>query len=245
LPDLLIRLGIRNLLSQRLATLPQSPRDVPGYVAALIDEMNSSPVALCTDEANEQHYELPPAYFEMVLGKHRKYSACFWPRSAVSLDEAEAAALKTTCDRAELQDGQQILELGCGWGSLTLWMAEHFPNASITAVSNSYPQRQWIEDQLRARGLGNVRVITADMNVFEPEAAGHYDRIVSLEMFEHMRNWQCLFARLAGWLAPGGKFFYACFLSSLRPLFFQRYDLCRSPGLDGPLFFLGRSDAQL
>ena len=138
------------------------------------------------EKANEQHYELPAEFFTRCLGNRLKYSSCYWPEGTPTLDDAEVAALKITCERAELADGQHILELGCGWGSLSLWMAEHYPNARITAVSNSRPQREFIEARARERNLGNLRVLTADMNDFE--ADGRFDRIVSVEMFEHMRK---------------------------------------------------------
>lgn len=221
MPDALLRLAIRNLLSRRLATLPSVPEAIPQYAASVIDAMNDSPVAVCTRDANEQHYELPPAYFDLVLGSRRKYSACYWPPGCPSLDEAENAALHITCNRAQLEDGQRILELGCGWGSLTLWMAESYPNADITAVSNSSLQRHWILEQARTRKLLNVRVITADMNTFEPESSGSFDRIVSVEMFEHMRNWQQLLSRVAGWLKEDGRFFMHVFCHRYAPYFFN------------------------
>ena len=164
------------------------------------------PIAPLPEKANEQHYELPPEFFTAVLGPHRKYSSCFWRTETASLAEAEAAALDITCERADLSDGQDILELGCDWGSLSLWMAERFRNSRITAVSNSAPQRRFIEAEAAARGLTNLRVITADMNEFA-SAANRFDRIVSVEMFEHMRNYERLLERIASWLRPSGKLF--------------------------------------
>ena len=160
--------------------------------------------------ANTQHYELPPAFFELCLGKRLKYSSCYYTRGDESLDEAEVAMLELYDDRAELEDGQSILELGCGWGSLTLWMAERYPNAKIVAVSNSNQQRDFIESQCRQRRLLNVRVITQDVNRLELDPE-QFDRCVSVEMFEHMRNYEVLLSRIAGWLRPGGKLFVHIF----------------------------------
>lgn len=204
MPDFAIRAGIRRLCRERL--IEEFHRhDVAGFAA----RMRAGEVAPVPRKANEQHYELPPAFFGHVLGKHRKYSSCFWPEGCASLDEAEAHALTQTCERAQLTDGHDILELGCGWGSLTLWMAAHYPNSRITAVSNSAPQRRYIESQLAARNLNNVRVLTDDMNRFQ--APAQYDRIVSVEMFEHMRNYQELLARVAGWMKPDARLFIHIF----------------------------------
>jgi cyclopropane-fatty-acyl-phospholipid synthase len=178
--------------------------------AAFAAGMAALPVAVHTDAANAQHYELPPAFFGHVLGAHRKYSSCLYLRGDERLSEAEAAALTATCDMAELADGQRVLELGCGWGSLTLFMARRHPNAQITAVSNAAPQRAYIESVCAAESLTNVRVITADMNAFTAEPAA-FDRVVSVEMFEHMSNWRALLGRVRGWLAPGGKVFIHVF----------------------------------
>ncbi|MBM3345978.1 MAG: class I SAM-dependent methyltransferase, partial [Betaproteobacteria bacterium] len=168
-------------------------------------------------------------FFAAVLGRHRKYSACYWPDGVESLDSAEAEALRATCERAGIADGMDILELGCGWGSLTLWMASSYPNARITAVSNSHSQRAHIEAEAARRNLLNVRIITADMNGFEAGAA--FNRVVSVEMFEHMRNWRELFARVAGWLKPGGRFFMHVFCHRAVPYPFE---------VEGPDDWMGR-----
>ncbi|GJM24540.1 MAG: cyclopropane-fatty-acyl-phospholipid synthase [Phycisphaerae bacterium] len=210
LPDVLVRWGIRRLLKTRLEQeLGDDCEDRHERQQRFLAAMQDSPVAIVPQKANEQHYEIPARFYELVLGKHRKYSGCFWPTGTRTLDDAEAAMLKLTCKRAELADGQDILELGCGWGSLTLWMAEHFPNSTITAVSNSTSQGAFIREQCRARGLSNVTVITADMNVFSPE--GKFDRVVSVEMFEHMRNLGLLLERIASWLRDDGKLFVHIF----------------------------------
>jgi len=168
-------------------------------------ELATSPVALDADKANEQHYEVPPEFFELVLGPHLKYSSAYWPEGTRDLGDAERRMLETSCVRAGIENGQDILELGCGWGSLTLHMAQTYPDSRITAVSNSAPQRRFIE----ARAPDNVRVITADMNDFALDE--RFDRVVSIEMFEHMRNYEELLRRVAGWLQPHGRLFVHVF----------------------------------
>ena len=219
-PDAVIRSGIRRLCESRLRAIEaddceRAAEATAGFVAA----MNQAPVALVPERANEQHYEVPVEFFRLVLGPHRKYSSAWWPDGVSSLADAEAAALAQTAKRAELADGQSVLELGCGWGSLTLWMASHYPRSRITAVSNSQSQRAWIESEAARRGLGNVTVVTADMNEFR--APGRFDRIVSVEMFEHMRNWRELFARVHGWLADDGRFFMHVFCHRDVPYAFE------------------------
>ena len=211
LPDFLIRLGIRRLCAQRLRE--QSAGDSAAAwqrFRQCLDELRQSPVAIHTDAANAQHYELPPGFFELCLGKRLKYSSCYFNDAHASLDAAEEAMLALYAERAQLSDGQDILELGCGWGSLTLWMAEHFPRSRITAVSNSRPQREFIEARCRQSGFANVNVITQDVNRLQLERA-QFDRSVSIEMFEHMRNYDTLLSRIASWLRPGGKLFVHIF----------------------------------
>lgn len=211
LPDALLRQGIRRMCSYRLREELAGGLDRQAErFAERIEMLRHSPVAIHTDAANAQHYELPPAFFEQCLGKRLKYSGCYYPRGDESLEQAEEAMLLLYGQRAELADGQQILELGCGWGSLTLWMAERFPNAQITAVSNSNPQREHIEAQCKKRALFNVRVITQDVNRLELNPA-QFDRCVSIEMFEHMRNYEVLLGRVSNWLKPGGKLFVHIF----------------------------------
>jgi cyclopropane-fatty-acyl-phospholipid synthase len=176
-------------------------------------------VALLPELANEQHYEVPPALFRSVLGRHLKYSCCYWPAGVDSLDEAEAAALEQTCMRADIGNGMSVLELGCGWGSLTLWLGQHYPDSRITAVSNSRSQQAWILEQARLRGLGNIDVRVSDMNVFDTGEC--YDRVVSVEMFEHMRNYAELFRRIHGWLKPDGRFFMHIFCHRSTPYEFE------------------------
>ena len=209
-PDAAIRAGIRRLLAKRLVEIQAA--DISASADALnqfVADMRAADVAPVPELANEQHYEVPAEFFNEVLGKHRKYSACYWEDGTQDLDQAEANALEITCQRAGIKNGMDVLELGCGWGSLSLWLATNYPDSKITSVSNSSSQRRYIEQQARQRQLDNLHVITSDMNDFA--APGTYDRVVSLEMFEHMRNYQELFRRINGWLKPGGQFFMHIF----------------------------------
>jgi cyclopropane-fatty-acyl-phospholipid synthase len=209
-PDALLRQGIRRLCAQRLRDEHAGNAEAAwARFRMLLDELRQSPVAIETEAANAQHYELPAGFFELCLGKRLKYSSCYYPQGNETLDEAEEAMLSLYGERAELQDGQRILELGCGWGSLTLWMAERFPQARITGVSNSGSQREHILAQAAARGLGNVEILTCDVNRLALDQ--RFDRVVSIEMFEHMRNYQTLLERIAGWLEDDGKLFVHIF----------------------------------
>lgn len=209
-PDALTRAGIRRLCAERLRRERRGgPAERARALEALVDELSAGPIALVPEKANEQHYEMPPEFMRLALGARMKYSCAWYPRGNESLDEAEDAMLALTSDRAQLADGQDILELGCGWGSLTLWMAERFPRSRIVAVSNSAPQRRHIEEAARRRGYDNLTVVTRDMNEFDADR--RFDRVVSVEMFEHMRNYPLLMSRVAGWLNPGGKLFVHIF----------------------------------
>ncbi len=216
IPDFLIRQRIRSLLAARLREEDQ--RDPERQQQRLIDfirQLERSPVAIETAAANEQHYEVPTEFYARVLGKHLKYSSACYPHpkapAAANLDAAEARMLALTCQRARLADGDRILELGCGWGSLSLWMAANYPKARITAVSNSRTQKQHIDAQARARGLGNLEVITCDVNRLSFPAGTAFDRVVSVEMFEHMRNYETLLATVASWMAPTATLFVHIF----------------------------------
>ena len=212
LPDSVVRSGIRRLLEARLREEDKGdPEAQQAHLMRFVEELRRSPVAIATREANEQHYELPSAFFGLVLGRHLKYSSCYFKPGVTTLDAAEAEMLRLTCERAGLADGEQILELGCGWGSLTLWMAERFPRARITAVSNSRTQKQFIDARAAERGLANVEVLTRDANVLDFPPERRFDRVVSVEMFEHMRNYATLLGRIAGWLRPGGTLFVHIF----------------------------------
>ncbi|MFZ4115841.1 MAG: SAM-dependent methyltransferase [Chthoniobacterales bacterium] len=212
LPDFLIRFGIRRQLAVHLARFEKrSCEERQALLMKHIESLKQSPIAIATAEANEQHYELPTAFFEHVLGKHKKYSSGYWNEGVKSLDAAEERMLALTCERAGLADGERILELGCGWGSLTLWMASHYPHAKITAISNSQTQRAYIESELAARHLTNVTVRTVNMIDYAGEGEAAFDRVVSVEMFEHMKNYQRLLERIATWLKPGGSLFVHIF----------------------------------
>ena len=202
-PDALTRLAIRRLCASRLNSARLAAAG--GEEEAFLESLTRGPIAVATEAANEQHYEVPAEFYASVLGPWRKYSCCYWPEPTTSLADAEMSALEQTCEHAQLADGQSVLELGCGWGSLSLWMAEHYPQSQITAMSNSHSQRLYIQQQAVARGLSNLHVLTADINTFAPSAAVSYDRIVSVEMFEHLRNYTRLFEQIADWLAPSGR----------------------------------------
>ncbi len=241
LPDPLLRFGIRRLLAQRLREEDQGGAEAQlAHLQALIAELRRSPIAIETAAANEQHYEVPTRFYQLCLGPRLKYSGALWPAGVTTLAEAEERMLALYAERAQLADGQAILELGCGWGSLSLWMAERFPNSHITGVSNSRTQKEFIDAEAARRGLKNLRIITCDMNRFEPPGfnrgdeapsrletrnskpetsqslltsspTGEFDRVVSIEMFEHMKNYQRLLANVARWLRPGGQLFVHIF----------------------------------
>ena len=210
LPDWLLRLGIRRLLAQRLREENKGSAEAQrAHLLALIEELKRSPIAIETRAANEQHYEVPTRFYQLCLGPRLKYSGAFWPEGVTTLAAAEDAMLRLTCERAQIADGQDILELGCGWGSLSLWMAEYYPHASITGVSNSATQKQHIDSEIQKRGLKNLRIITCDMNQFDIDT--RFDRVVSVEMFEHMKNFERLIANISRWLKPDGLLFVHIF----------------------------------
>lgn len=209
-PDWITRRGLRLILSRSTRQrhrMGLEERDAQRR--ALIEKLKRSPVAIHTDDANRQHYEVPPAFFELVLGERLKYSCCHWPEGVQTIDEAEEAMLRLTCERAQLVDGMQVLDLGCGWGSLSLWIAEHYPNCRILAVSNSRPQVAYVKEQCRERGLDNVDGLVADVNRLELDRS--FDRVLSIEMFEHMKNYQRLMGPIASLLKPQGKLFVHVF----------------------------------
>lgn len=206
LPDPLIRWGIRRLLAERLQSEKSGGIEKQKEnVLRLVSELKRSPLAIYTEEANEQHYEVPPLFFQKVLGKHLKYSSGYWENGCRNLNEAEETMLALTCQRAEIQNGQTIMELGCGWGSLSLWMAERYPSSSITAVSNSRTQKEMIDSEIKKRDLRNLNVLTCDVNQLQIHS--QFDRVVSVEMFEHLKNYKTLFHKISGWLNPEGKLF--------------------------------------
>ena len=210
IPDYFIRQGIVRNCENRLNNENVSNTEkVSSKKQIWIEQMKESPIALVPEKANEQHYEVPPAFFEKVLGKHLKYSSGYWPDGVNSLDDSEASMLELSFKRAQLADGDSILELGCGWGSLTCYMASKLPNSKITAVSNSKDQKEHILNRCKNQGLDNIEVITADMNNFKTE--NKYDRVVSIEMFEHMRNYKKLLSKISSWLNDDGKLFIHIF----------------------------------
>ena len=220
LPDSIIRAGIRKLVATRLSDISANNCEVGSKIFAdFASNMNRANIAEVPELANAQHYEVPAEFFYQCLGTQHKYSSCFWLPETEDLDDAEILALQQTCDHADIQDGQHILELGCGWGSLSLWMATHYPNAQITGVSNSHSQRETIMQMAKSLGVTNLNIITADMNVFD--APSTYHRIVSVEMFEHMRNWQVLYGKVANWLKPNGLFFKHIFVHRNTPYLFD------------------------
>ena len=219
-PDTVIRHGIKHLLKKRIAELDTDDcQFLAERKADFIHSMRFSEIAPLPFKANEQHYEVPTEFFLKVLGSQNKYSCCYWDNDLTDLDVAETSALQITCEHADLQDGIDILELGCGWGSLTLWMARHYPNSRITAISNSHSQREYITQSACQQQLNNVRVHTCDMNDFISQKT--YDRIVSVEMFEHMRNYHSLFNRINDWLKPDGRFFMHIFCHRDLPYAFE------------------------
>jgi cyclopropane-fatty-acyl-phospholipid synthase len=219
LPDGVARAGIGWLVDRSRRRLGSGDASAERDFAAA---MEMFPIAVATEDANAQHYELPPAFFGLVLGPHRKYSCCLFTDDSTTLEQAEAAALAETAAHAGLRDGQVVLELGCGWGSLTLWMAEHYPNSEFVAVSNAGAQRSYIVAEAARRGLQNLRVLTADMNSFQADT--RFDRIVSVEMFEHMSNWPSLLRRARRWLQPDGLMFLHVFTHRTTPYRFDRAD---------------------
>jgi cyclopropane-fatty-acyl-phospholipid synthase len=219
IPDSVTLAGIDFLCARTKRRLAETPDAIE---EAFARAMTDFPVATHTDEANQQHYEVPAEFFALVLGPQRKYSSCLYPTATTDLAEAETYALAATVKHARIEDGQKILELGCGWGSLSLYLAQYFPDAEITAVSNSSSQREYILQQARKRGLSNLTVVTSDMNDFVTDK--QFDRIVSVEMFEHMSNWRTLLERTRGWLKPDGRLFLHVFTHRDRSYRFDHSD---------------------
>ncbi len=206
LPYWLLRFGIRQRVAQKLSIESSKSTD---QRSAFVDTLKESEVAVDTDKANEQHYEVPAAFYRLVLGQRFKYSSCYWPENCVTLDDAEIHALEQVAERALLEDGQNVLDLGCGWGSFTLWAAERYPNSSFLSVSNSHSQAKHIRQQAFERNLPNVEVVTSDINEFTP--GRKFDRIVSIEMLEHVRNYEEIFARISSWMERNARLFIHVF----------------------------------
>ena len=220
-PDPVLRLGSRyGAWARERAGAAGGVVAQQDRLRALVQLKSTGPVAEVPEKANEQHYELPAEFMGLILGPRRKYSGCLWPDGGGDLAGAEEAMLALSCARAGVQDGMRVLDLGCGWGSLSLWLAEHYPASAIVGVSNSASQREWILGQARERGLSNLSIVTADVNDFTPD--GRFDRVMSIEMFEHMRNWRELLRRVSTWLTPStGRAFLHVFSHARWPYLFQ------------------------
>jgi cyclopropane fatty-acyl-phospholipid synthase-like methyltransferase len=220
-PDFILRAGIRYLLRTKCLFHFANTEDELQAEIDFVKDLRTRAVAEQTKAANEQHYEVPTEFYLLCLGRNLKYSCCLYDKPGMTLDEAELAMLQLYGQRAELANGQNILELGCGWGSLSLWMAKTYPLAKVTGVSNSRTQKEFIMARAAERGIKNLEIITADMVTFEPPKVGSYDRIVSIEMFEHMKNYDTLFDRCTKWLKKGGKMFIHIFVHKTTPYHFE------------------------
>jgi cyclopropane-fatty-acyl-phospholipid synthase len=227
-PDWLIRTGMRRLMRQRLIDEGCADGERASQrFNALLDELRASPIAIETDAANTQHYEVPASFFHAHLGPHLKYSCCLYPRGDETLEQAEHAMLALYAQRAQIKDGQTILDLGCGWGALALWLARHYPNSRIVALSNSHSQREFIESRAAATGVKNLRVVTGNVVKFDLEREfgnGYFDRVLSVEMFEHMKNYGMLLQRISRWMRPDGKLFVHIFAHRTLAYHFQTKD---------------------
>lgn len=222
-PDFLLRKGIRKLLQQRLDDENKGNVETQqAHLMKLIADLKASPIAVNTADANEQHYEVPTEFYQYCLGKNLKYSSGYWKLGVTDIDTSEDDMLELTCQRAGLLNGQHVLELGCGWGSLSLFMAAKFPLSTFKVVSNSRTQKIFIDEQARQRGISNLTVLTADMNTFT--IADKFDRVVSVEMFEHMRNYQLLMAKVASFLKDDGKLFIHIFTHKAYTYLFEVKD---------------------
>ncbi len=234
IPDVLIRFGVRQMTKNRIRSVEKMDvAEKEEFLMNFIQERSQGPIAINTEDANEQHYEMPSEFFDLVLGQHKKYSCCYW-EDGDSLDEAEERMLELVCERAGIEDGQKILELGCGWGAFCIYAAKHFPNSNITAVSNSNNQRLYIEEIIKERGIKNLQVITCDIN--DLVLNDTFDRIVSIEMFEHMRNYHALFRNIAGYLNEKGKLFVHVFCHCKLPF---TYEVKNSSDWMAKYFFTG------
>ncbi len=217
IPENLIRAGIRKLCRERLKSLEIADRELEQErSSAYVSDLKKSAIAFAAEKANQQHYELPAKFYDLVLGKQKKYSSGYWGPGCLNLDQAEEAALQITFARAEVTDGMRILDLGCGWGSVSLKLAAQFPNSQIVGISNSKSQREYILEQASLRGLHNISIITDDISTFDApkDWLSGFDRVISVEMLEHIRNYEKLFAKIAQWLTPEGKFFVHIFTHS-------------------------------
>eukprot|EP00612_Vaucheria_litorea_P003336 CAMPEP_0171461462 /NCGR_PEP_ID=MMETSP0945-20130129/5901_1 /TAXON_ID=109269 /ORGANISM="Vaucheria litorea, Strain CCMP2940" /LENGTH=357 /DNA_ID=CAMNT_0011987815 /DNA_START=42 /DNA_END=1115 /DNA_ORIENTATION=- len=227
LPDFLVRIGVRLQCADRLKEISEGTiEEQLAKKEAMVKELQSSPIAVQTEAANEQHYEVSSDFYKIVLGPRLKYSSGFWPNQTTTFEQSETEMLELYCERAKLSDGLKIFDLGCGWGSLTLFLAEKYPNSNITSLSNSASQKVFIDEQCVAKGFKNVNVVTGDINTFDlaSEAKGSYDRVMSIEMFEHMKNYKLLMGKVSKWLNGGGKLFVHIFAHKEHPYHFNVQD---------------------
>ncbi|RGB30295.1 cyclopropane-fatty-acyl-phospholipid synthase-like protein [Rhizophagus diaphanus] len=234
-PDFVLRMAIRSLLKERLDWINLG--DVEKNCQRKFDFVNSlkeKPIAEHTDKANEQHYEVSTEFIKVCLGKRMKYSSCLFPKGNESLDIAEEAMLESYCVKAQVSDGMEILDLGCGWGSLSLYLCEKYPNAKITALSNSSTQREYIESMAKQNGFENLKVITANIKEFDFDSSNQFDRIMTVEMFEHMKNYEFLFEKISKWIKPKGLLFIHVFCHVDQP-----YDFTLGDGWMSKYFFTG------
>ena len=208
IPDWLIRAILRWTTARKIRQLERQPQEIQEKKRrALLNKFDQSPIAIVPHLPNQQHYEVPPDFFQLVLGPRLKYSCCWWEEPGTTLDQAEEAMLELTCQRAGVQDGQAILDLGCGWGSLSLWIAENYPACQITALSNSRDQIEFVAQKAAENNFGNIQARLADVNQLNREDLGEFDRVISIEMFEHMKNYRQLLKVISGLLKPAGKLF--------------------------------------
>lgn len=225
LPDAVLRLGIRREIAMELAKINKmTAEEKATKTRDFVAELKTMPIAIEQGAANEQHYEVPDDFYQTVLGPRLKYSSGYWEAPDSTMEQSEIAMLQMYCERAGLVDGMSVIDLGCGWGSVTLYVAEKFPNSRITGISNSNSQREYILATAAKRGLSNVRVVTGDIASFDLDAklyGGAADRVISIEMFEHMKNYRLLMQKVAGWLKPGGKLFVHIFTSREVPGHYQ------------------------
>ena len=209
IPESILRVAIKKLIQKRLLEIPVNSEVRKSQKANFIEELQSSPIALSTKIANEQHYEVPPAFFQEIMGAHLKYSCGLFDKNTISLDEAEENMLQLYIERLDIKNNQKILDLGCGWGSFSLYAAAKFPNSTFVAVSNSNDQIEFINNTAAARSLENIKAIKQDMNNLSLDES--FDRIISIEMFEHMRNYGALLKKLRNHLHNDGKMFVHIF----------------------------------
>lgn len=220
LPDAVVRWGIRRLLRERIREISAGGVEAENQrFNAFLEQLKRSPAALHTREANEQHYELPTEFFQIALGPRLKYSSCLWDDTTQSLEAAEERMLELYAERAELQDGMDILDLGCGWGSFSLWAAERYPNSRILAVSNSTTQQDFISGVAERKGFANLTTQVCDVN--DLKLTRKFDRVVSIEMLEHVKNYESVFAKIAHSLKPDGKLFVHVFTHRTYPYAFE------------------------